>query len=132
MLGNEAVSFYCDTTHTRNGFCHHVYTCGLGKKNEHTRLSYLNRTWDTFVYETAIYSAIAKFPKRFRADLRKEVEKIGQKKSEACKRDLEKFERAFNSLSPEKKAAVQKYTPEVTNKVQFDIVTNAVQMFAHL
>lgn len=79
MLGNEAVSFYCDTTHTRNGFCHHVFAWGLGAKNEHTRVSYFNRTWERFEYETVLYSAIAKFPKRFQADLRKRVEEIGKR-----------------------------------------------------
>ena len=46
IINGEAVSFYCSTTDTRNGFCHHVYTWGKGKDGEHTRISYFNRTWE--------------------------------------------------------------------------------------
>ena len=48
IINGEAVSFYCSTTDTRNGFCHHVYTWGKGKDGEHTRISYFNRTWERF------------------------------------------------------------------------------------
>ena len=129
-VGIDPVSFYCDTTYTRNGFVHHVHVWGFDKKGEHSRVIYWNRTWETFVYESALKHAISKFPKRLQADLRRQVQKIADRKGEESRRDLEKFTRAFESLSDEKKAAVRKYTPEITNIDQANFVTAAVQMFA--
>lgn len=64
-VNGERINFYCWTTDTKNGFCHHVWAVGGGKDYEHTRVSYFNRTWETFEYETALKSAVAKFRKVF-------------------------------------------------------------------
>lgn len=72
-VNGEKIYFYCNTTYTKNGFCHHVYTVGCGKENEHSRVSYLNRTWESFQYETALLHAVDKFPKSMRAPLRLEI-----------------------------------------------------------
>ena len=65
-VNGEEVRFYCETTRTRNGFCHHVFANGGGKYYEHSRVSYLNRTWESFQYESALLHAVDKFPKSLR------------------------------------------------------------------
>ena len=64
-VNGEEVRFYCNTMYTRMGFCHHVFAVGFGKDYEHSRVSYLNRTWESFQYETALLHAVEKFPKKF-------------------------------------------------------------------
>lgn len=123
FLNGEAVSFYCSTTRTRNGFCHHVFTWGMGKKNEHTRISYYNRTWERFEYESALYSAIKKFPKRLQASLRLEVENIYKREHEKAEAFLKAFDANFNALSNEQKAFLQDHTPEITSTEQAKTVS---------
>lgn len=77
-VNGEKIYFYCNTTYTKNGFCHHVYTVGCGKENEHSRLSYLNRTWESFEYETALLHAVDKFPKSMRVPLRQEIQAVAK------------------------------------------------------
>ena len=82
IVNGETIRFYCDTTYTKNGFCHHVFADGGGKDYEHTRVSYFNRTWETFEYETALKSAVAKFRKCFREPLRLEILVISKSEHE--------------------------------------------------
>lgn len=131
-VNGEEMRFYCDTTNTRNGFCHHVFAEGGGKDYEHTRVSYYNRTWETFRYETVLYRAIEKFPKSLREPLRLEVEAVALDEHKKAERFIKAFEANFAALSNEQKKFVCDHTPEITNKDQAKIVNAVVAMMAAL
>ena len=128
----EVIRFYCDTTNTRNGFCHHVFADGGGKEHEHTRVSYYNRTWESFEYETALYHAIDKFSKNLRESLRLEVEAVALDEHKKAERFIKAFAANFAALSDEQKKFVRDHTPEITNKSQAKTVSASVAMMAAL
>lgn len=132
IVNGEKISFFCNTTNTKNGFCHHVYVVGGGKDYEHTRVSYYNRTWEAFEYETALYRAIDKFSKNLRELLRLEVEAVALDEHKKAERFIKAFEANFAALSNEQKKFVREHTPEITNKVQAKTVNAAVSMMAAL
>lgn len=129
-VNGEVIRFYCDTTKTKNGFCHHVFADGGGKDYEHTRVSYLNRTWETFNYETALKSAVDKFPKSLRESLRLEIQAVAQNEHEKAEAFCAAFAANFAALSTEQKKFVQDHTPEIQNIEQAKIVNAAVSVLA--
>lgn len=124
--------YYCSTTYTKNGFCHSVYTVGGGKENEHSRVSYYNRTWESFEYETALFHAVDKFPKSMRVPLRLEIQAVAQNEHEKAEAFCAAFRANFAALSTEQKKFVQEHTPEITNMNQAKTVSAAVAMLAAL
>lgn len=132
IVNGEKISFFCNTTNTKNGFCHHVYVVGGGKDYEHTRVSYYNRTWEAFEYETALYRAIDKFSKNLRELLRLEVEAVALDEHKKAERFIKAFEANFAALSNEQKKFVREHTPEITNKVRAKTVNAVVSMMAAL
>lgn len=132
IVNGEKIYFYCNTTYTKNGFCHHVYTVGCGKENEHSRLSYLNRTWESFEYETALLHAVDKFPKSMRAPLRLEIQAVAKNEHEKAEAFCAAFQANFAALSSEQKKFVQEHTPVITNIDQAKTVNAAVAMMAAL
>lgn len=131
-VNGEKISFFCNTTNTKNGFCHHVYVIGGGKDYEYTRVSYYNRTWESFQYETALYRAIDKFPKSIREPLRLEVEAVALDEHKKAERFIKAFEANFAALSDEQKKFVRENTPEITNNSQAKTVNAAVAMMSAL
>lgn len=131
-VNGENIYFYCSTTYTKNGFCHHVYTVGCGKENEHSRLSYLNRTWESFEYETALLHAVDKFPKSMRAPLRLEIQAVAKNEHEKAEAFCAAFRANFAALSTEQRKFVQEHTPEIINKDQAKVVNSAMAMMAAL
>ena len=108
------------------------FASGGGKDYEHSRVSYYNRTWETFEYETALYHAIEKFPKSMREPLRLEVEAVALDEHKKAERFIKAFEANFAALSDEQKKFVRDHTPEITNKDQAKTVNAAVAMMAAL
>ena len=131
-VNGEKIYFFCSTTYTKNGFCHHVYTVGGGKENEHSRVSYLNRTWESFEYETALLHAVDKFSKSMRAPLRLEIQAVAKNEHEKAEAFCAAFRANFAALSTEQKKFVQEHTPEIINKDQAKAVNMAVAMMAVL
>ena len=131
-VNGEEIRFYCDTTNTKNGFCHHVFADGGGKDYEHTRVSYYNRTWEAFEYETALYHAIDKFTKSLREPLRLEVEAVALDEHKKAERFIKAFAANFAALSDEQKKFVRDHTPEITNMNQAKTVNAAISMMAAL
>ena len=129
-VNGEKIYFFCSTTDTKNGFCHHVYTSGGGKDYEHTRVSYFNRTWESFDYETALKSAVAKFRKSLREPLRLDIQAVALSEHEKAEKFIQAFSANFAALSDEQKNFVRDHTPEITNKDQAKMVNTAVAMFA--
>lgn len=131
-VNGEKIYFYCSTTYTKNGFCHHVYTVGGGKDYEHSRVSYYNRTWESFQYETALLHAVEKFPKSLRAPLRLEIQTVAKNEHEKAEAFCAAFAANFAALSTEQKKFVQEHTPEITNMNQAKMVNSAIAMMAAL
>lgn len=131
-VNGEKIYFYCSTTDTQNGFCHHVYTVGGGKENEHSRVSYYNRTWESFEYETALFHAVDKFPKSMRVPLRLEIQAVAKNEHEKATAFYAAFRANFAALSTEQKKLVQEHTSEITNMNQAKMVNTAVAMMAAL
>ena len=129
-VNGEKIYFFCSTTDTKNGFCHHVCTVGAGKKNEHSRVSYYNRTWESFEYETARFHPVDKFPKSMRVPLRLEIQAVAKNEHEKAEAFCQAFAANFAALSSEQKKFVQEHTPEITNMNQAKIVNTAVAMLA--
>lgn len=132
VVNGEHVYFVCDTTNTKNGFCHHVFASGGGKYYEHSRVSYLNRTWESFQYETALLHAVDKFQKNMREPLRLEIQAVAQNEHEKVEAFYKAFAANFAALSTEQKKFVQDHTPVITNMDQAKTVNAAVAMMAVL
>lgn len=131
-VNGEEVRFYCETTRTRNGFCHHVFANGGGKYYEHSRVSYLNRTWESFQYETALLHAVDKFPKSLRVPLRLEIQAVSKTEHEKAEAFCAAFAANFAALSTEQKKFVQEHTPVIQNMDQAKTVNAVVGMLAAL
>lgn len=132
VVNGEHVYFTCDTTNTKNGFCHHVFASGAGKYYEHSRVSYLNRAWESFEYETALLHAVDKFPKSMRVPLRLEIQAVAQNEHEKAEAFCKAFAANFAALSTEQKKFVQEHTPVIINMDQAKTVNAAVAMLAAL
>ncbi len=130
VVNGQACSIYCSTTNTRNGFCHHAYFCGLGRNFEHTRVSYINRTWERYDYETVMRAAVRKLAKDMQPPLMLELDNIGRREAERCERLFAAFQANFAALSDEQKQFVREHTPELTNMDQARAVTGGLAMLA--
>ena len=99
--GNE-YRFEAYTTNTRNGFCHTVVS--LDYNTTDTKVSYLNRTWERFRYETALSRAIDKLPKDVREAVRRQIID-GEAAEEEKKADamLSSFKSLHDGLNEENK-----------------------------
>lgn len=131
-VNGERINFHCWTTDTKNGFCHHVWAVGGGKDYEHTRVSYFNRTWESFQYETALLHAVEKFPKILRAPLRLEIQAVAKNEHEKAEAFCAAFAANFAALSTEQKKFVQEHTPAIQNTDQAKMINTAVAMMAAL
>lgn len=132
VVNGEHVYFTCDTTNTKNGFCHHVFASGGGKYYEHSSVSYLNRSWESFQYETALLHAVDKFPKRMREPLRLEIQAVSKTEHEKSEAFYKAFAANFAALSTEQKKFVQEHTPFIQNMDQAKTVNAAVSVLAAL
>ena len=111
---------HCWTTETRNGFCHHsayYAPCGL---IETRRVSYLNRTWKSFRYETCLLTLANKMPKPERLAIQSLCVKEAQNAHAEAERFVKAFSGLWNSLDEKKQAKVAKALgPDgITNKTQ--------------
>ena len=107
-VNGKEYEFRCYTTWTRNGFCHTVENRTYNVSN--TKVSYLNRTWERFTYETALNRAIDKLLKE--TYLSKEVvEEIraqiidgkAAEEEQKAEEQFEAFKNLHDRLSPENK-----------------------------
>jgi hypothetical protein len=122
-VNGKEYEFRCYTTWTRNGFCHTVQNRTYSVSD--TKVSYINRTWERFTYESALSKAIDKLRKE--TYLTKEViEEIraqiidGKAAEEEKKADefISKFEKLHAGLSDENKARLANSGIEIQNEEQ--------------
>ena len=107
VINGVKYEFTAYTTDTRNGFCHTVVSEDYGVTD--TKVSYMNRTWESFCYETALCKMIDKFPKHWRERMRNQlIEKKEAEERDRCDKEMKEFEGLYNSLSNESKERMAK------------------------
>ena len=103
-VNGKEIEFRCYTTDTRNGFCHTAHYVGWDYNINDTKVSYYNRTWERFEYETVLKRAIDKLPKEIRQQVYDQI--IDGKAAEEERKAEEQFQAFKNlhdGLSPENK-----------------------------
>lgn len=127
-INGESYTIDCYTTHTRDGFCHHA-SIYLNGREYKARVSYLNRTWESFDYETTIQRLIEKLPSKLRADFTKWFIDFEEAKCKGeCDKFLEEFKAAHDALTPEQKQWFADHTPMIETQAQADFVLGAMKM----
>lgn len=129
-VNGEQVAIYCNTTHVPTGFCHHAFLWGLGREGEHTRTKYINRTWESFDYESVLKAAAAKLKKADREALLIEIERHGNKEHEKCNNFLSAFESTYKCLSTDQKNFLRDHTPHLETENQAKAVAGVVSLLA--
>ena len=98
-INGETISIYCHTTDTRNGFCHHAEMWRVGHEPIKARVSYYNRTWESFEYETCISALFDKLPKKIQADYRAAfIDKTSNAEREKAERFVNAFKTEYDKL----------------------------------
>lgn len=120
----------CWTSNTRDGFAHHA-RMSYGEKTISSKVEYLNRTWETFRYETVIDRLINRLPKDEQDKWRKVFIK-GESEAEAerCDKWFNDFKDTFDGLSEESKQIVREKTPFIETKEQGDAVLAGMKMLS--
>ena len=94
-VNGEDVTFVCYTTHTRSGFCHTAHLTGWKYNISDTKVSYCNRTYERFTYESVLSRAIDKLPPVLQKPVRDQI--IDGKAAEEEQR-VEAMFQSFKSL----------------------------------
>lgn len=94
-VNGKEIEFRCYTTDTRCGFCHTAHYVGWDYDLTDTKVSYYNRTWERFTYESVLKRAIDKLPTDVRQQVYDQI--IDHKAVEEEKKAEEQFE-AFKKL----------------------------------
>ena len=94
-VNGKEITFRCHTTNTRNGFCHTAHYTGWDYNMTDTRVSYYNRTWERFTYESVLDRAIDKLPTDIQEAVRDQI--IRGKAAEEEQKAEEQFQ-AFKKL----------------------------------
>ena len=103
-VNGQDITFRCYTTDTRSGFCHTAICTTWGIDTTPSKVSYYNRTWERFEYETVLKSAINKLPKDIRQQVYDQI--IDHKAAEEERKAEEQiaaFEKLHNGLTQENK-----------------------------
>ena len=129
--GTEYV-FLCYTTDTRSGFCHTVQIMkGIEFPYKDTKVSYCNRTWESFRYETALSRAIEKCPKADQGQLRAIIiERTAKEEHERCEAFFGAFKAGWDMLTDENKAKVANTVGMIENEAQANAALGLVQLTA--
>lgn len=111
-VNGREYTFRCYTTNTRNGFCHTAQSWDAPRVTD-TKVSYLNRTWESFRYETVLRRMISKFPKEMQDEMTAQlIERKFREEEERCNKQFEDFEKLYSGLSPENKERMKSF-PEL-------------------
>ena len=108
-VNGEEITFSCYTTDTRCGFCHTAHLMGWKYDVTDTKMSYYNRTWERFEYESVLKRAIEKLPTPIRQQVYDQI--IDHKAAEEEKKadeQVEAFKKLHDSLSDENKERLAK------------------------
>lgn len=107
-VNGKEYSFKCYTTNTRSGFCHTVVSWDYDVSN--TKVSYCNRTWERFRYESALARAIEKFPKDMQGELREQlIERKFKAVEKECDEQFDRFKNLYDGLNAENKERMKSF-----------------------
>lgn len=99
--GNE-FRFKAYTTSTRNGFCHTVVSLDYPVRD--TKVSYYNRTWERFDYESALSRMIDKFPKEMQGAMTRQlIDRQAAEEEEKAEAMFQNFKALHDGLNAENK-----------------------------
>lgn len=108
-IDGSTYTFGCHTTDTRNGFCHTCYDYAHDKTS---KVSYYNRTWESFEYETVLRRAIEKCPKRLQQPLTDIlIHKKEQEIHEQCEAQVQRFKELHDGLTDKQKELLAQTPP---------------------
>ena len=57
---NDKYTIVCTSKGTRNGFCHRATLMINGNESINSLVSYINRTWEAWTFQTVIYCLLDK------------------------------------------------------------------------
>lgn len=108
-VNGKEIEFRCYTTDTRNGFCHTAHYVGWDYSISDTKVSYLNRTWERFRYESVLERAIDKLPTDVRQQVYDQIiDGKAAEEEQKTKEQFEAFKSLHDSLSDENKERLAK------------------------
>lgn len=119
----------CAVYDNRVGFVHEC-TLIFDGSEYYAKSQYYNRTWESYEFESVIYKAIQKLPKRFRDEAEAEFDAYGRGESEKMEAKFKAFQAAYSGLTAEQKKTLSSVT--VTDKAGFDAVCAATQVMSLL
>ena len=105
--------------------------------NFEKRITYYNRTWESFTYETVLRHIFEEyFSGKKNALTRKvleaQLDAIAKRESDKCEKWLKSFTKAYNGLSDKQKRALAASDIEVTTSEQADVVKMGITLMAAL
>lgn len=116
ILPNGAeYTFICWTTYTRCGFCH---TCYCVQTDKTTKVSYYNRTWECYSYQTVLKRAIDKFNKGTQQLLNAWEKSIEQADREKWDKTFASFKELYSGLTDRQKDAMKNVTLQTEQDVE--------------
>ena len=118
-VNGKEIEFRCYTTDTRCGFCHTAHYIGWDYDINDTKVSYYNRTWERFEYESVLKRAIDKLPKDVRQQVYDQI--IDGKAAEEEKKAedmFNSFKGLYDGLNEENKERLANSGIEITNTAQ--------------
>ena len=120
VTGYGTICFHAWTTDTRCGFCHSVWCDDLERlssKPATTKISYYNRTWERFDYETCLRQAIDKFPKAMRQELYDQlIERKAKAEHDKAEALVAAFKRMHEGLTDKQKQLLAEQPPMQTEE----------------
>lgn len=109
ILPNGAeYTFICWKTYTRCGFCH---TCYCVQTDKTTKVSYYNRTWECYTYQTVLKRAIDKFNKGTQQLLNAWEKSIEQADREKWDKTFAAFQSLYEGLTDKQKEKLAEQPP---------------------
>lgn len=129
-INGNHYDFFAYTTHTRCGFCHTVQTwCNYRNIATDTKKSYINRTWESFDYETALSIAIDKCPSSDRAGLRAIlIDRKGKEEHEKAEAFVQGFAKVWEQVSDTNKERISNAFGTIETMEQAEAVNSAAKM----
>ena len=98
----EGIELTCICTGTRNGFCHTAKIWSDKAGDEVTsKVSYCNRTWESYDYQSVILRLADKLDERVRDhELADSIKAYDKKRLNKGKEEMEEFEKRLEAFRP--------------------------------
>lgn len=130
-LNGEELVLSCYSKDTRNGFYH---KCETLDGEMFARVSYLNRTWERFDFESVLYRFFDKYYSGLELEfLNKQLKAIADQKSEECNKWVENMTKMYNALSDNAKnrmaEVLEKNDIDITSQEQVDSILKTTLLF---